>query len=85
MIGLELGEPLPDDMSKWSDADLQKANESVKKIKELGWHQEDFRGANFVRLKGNKIAMIDFESMEEVPPEVHSSPMMQQFQLNTFE
>jgi hypothetical protein len=68
MIGLELGEPLPDDMSKWSDTDLQKANESVAKIRELGWHQNDVRGANFVRLEGNKIAMIDFESMEKVPP-----------------
>jgi hypothetical protein len=67
MIGLELGEPLPDDMSKWSDTDLQKANESVEKIRELGWHQNDVRGANFVRLKGNKIAMIDFESMKKVP------------------
>jgi hypothetical protein len=68
MIGLELGEPLPDDMSKWSETDLQKANESVAKIRELGWHQNDVRGANFVRLKGNKIAMIDFESMQKVPP-----------------
>jgi hypothetical protein len=67
MIGFELGEPLPDDMSKWSNIDLQKANESVQKIRELGWHQNDVRGANFVRLKGNKIAMIDFESMEKVP------------------
>jgi hypothetical protein len=68
MIGLELGEPLPDDMSKLSDTDRQKANESVAKIRELGWHQNDVRGANFVRLKSNKIAMIDFESMEKVPP-----------------
>jgi hypothetical protein len=68
MIGLELGEPIPDDMSKWSDTDLQKANESVQKIRELvGWHQNDVRGANFVRLKGIRIAMIDFESMEKVP------------------
>jgi hypothetical protein len=67
MIGLELGEPLPDDMSKWSDADQQKANETVEKIRELGWCQYDVRGANFVRLKGNEIAMIDFESMEKVP------------------
>jgi hypothetical protein len=68
MIGLELGEPIPDDMSKWSDTDLQKANESVQKIRELvGWHQNDARGANFVRLKGIRIAMIDFESMEKLP------------------
>jgi hypothetical protein len=67
MIGLELGEPLPDDMSTWSDTDLQKANESVQKLREIGWYQNDVRGANFVRLKGSKIAMIDFESMEKVP------------------
>ena len=68
MIGLELGEPLPDDMSTWPDGDLQKANETVERIRERGWHQTDIKGANFVRLKGNKIAMIDFESMEKVPP-----------------
>jgi hypothetical protein len=72
MIGLELGELLPDDMSTWSDTDLQKANESVQKIRELGWYQSDVRGANFVRLKGNKIAMIDFESMEKVPHAAHA-------------
>lgn len=69
MIGLELGEPLPDDMSTWSDTDIEKANESVKRVRELGWYQTDIRGSNFVRLKGNnKIAMIDFESMEKVLP-----------------
>jgi hypothetical protein len=72
MIGLELGEPLPDDMSTWSDADRQKANDSVQKIRELGWYQDDVRGANFVRLQGNKIAMIDFESMEKVSAADHA-------------
>jgi hypothetical protein len=66
MIGLELGEPFPDDMSTWSDTDREKAKESVQKIKELGWYQEDVRGLNFVRLRGNKIALIDFESMAKV-------------------
>lgn len=73
MIGLELGEPLPDDMSTWSDGDLQKANETVERIRERGWHQTDIKGANFVRLKGNKIAMIDFESMEKVLPATNHS------------
>lgn len=66
MIGLELGDRLPDDMSTWCEADLQKANETVSKIKALGLHQTDFRGSNFIRLRGNKIGMIDFESVEEV-------------------
>ena len=68
MIGLELGEPLSDDMLTWSDTDKRKANETVEKIRELGWRQKDIRGANFVRLRGNRIAMIDFESIEKVPP-----------------
>ena len=77
MIGLELGEPLADDMSEWPDVDLQKANETMKKIRELGWHQKDVRGANFVRLKAldqeDRIAMIDFESMDRVSPAHNSS------------
>ena len=71
MIGLELGEQLPDEMDDWPDEDLQKAHETMNKIEELGWIQTDVRGANFVRLHspdGNKsyIAMIDFESMERL-------------------
>ncbi|KAL3933864.1 MAG: hypothetical protein SGARI_003606 [Bacillariaceae sp.] len=71
-IGLELGEPLPDDMSVWSPTDQKKANETIKKIEEFGWTQTDVRGANFVRLKAKAesneatIAMIDFESMERI-------------------
>lgn len=67
-IGLELGEPLPDDMSNWPDSELEKANETIRKIRELGWEQQDVRGANFVRLKDGQIAMIDFESMKKVLP-----------------
>ena len=73
LVGLELGEPLPDDMSTWDEADVQKANETMEKIRELGWYQEDVRGANFVRLKGalgqaDRIVMIDFESMKKEEP-----------------
>ena len=69
MIGLELGEQLPDEMNCWPEEDLHKAHETMEKIEELGWIQTDVRGANFVRLQspdGNKsyIAMIDYESME---------------------
>ena len=72
MIGLELGEQLSDDMGDWPDEDLQKARETIEKVEKLGWIQTDVQGANFVRLHspdGNEsyIAMIDFESMEEIP------------------
>ena len=33
MIGMGLGEPLPDDMSEWPDADIQKAKKTVEKIR----------------------------------------------------
>ena len=71
MIGLELGEQLPDDMEDWPDEDSNQAYETMEKIEELGWIQTDVRGANFVRLHspdGNKsyIAMIDYESMESL-------------------
>ena len=65
-------------MSEWPDVGLQKANETVERIAELGWYQKDVRGANFVRLKGasgqeDRIAMIDFESMERVASAHNSS------------
>jgi hypothetical protein len=66
MIGLQLGEQLPDDMSKWLKQDCKSAMDAMKKINDLGWEQEDMRGANFVRLTGAdgvvRIAMINFES-----------------------
>jgi hypothetical protein len=67
MIGLQLGGQLQDDMSTWSEEDCKGAQDTIEKVKELGWEQEDVRGANFVRLTGSdgvvRIAMIDFESM----------------------
>jgi hypothetical protein len=69
MIGLELGEQLADDMTEWSEEDLHKADTTIAKIRELGWCQKDTRGANFVRIRGEKtdwVAMIDFESMERI-------------------
>ena len=73
LIGMELGEPLPDDMTEWAGADRKKADETVYQMKEHGWHQKDVRGANFVRLKGDRIAMVDFESMERVVSELTNS------------
>lgn len=77
LIGLELGEPLEDNMSDWPEKDRQEARETMEKIRELGWYQQDVRGANFVRLKGldqkDRIAMIDFESMDRAPPAPASS------------
>ena len=73
LIGMELGEPLPDDMTEWAEADRKKADETVYQMKEHGWHQKDVRGANFVRLKGDRIAMVDFESMERVVSELTNS------------
>jgi hypothetical protein len=67
MIGLQLGEQLQDDMSEWTEEDRKCAEDTMEKVKELGWEQEDVRGANFVRLTGldgvARIAMIDFESV----------------------
>lgn len=73
MIGLQLGEYLHDDMSTWDLEDLEKANETIAKVAAHGWVQRVVRGSNFVRLcNGGKswIAMVDFESVEEIEKEV---------------
>ena len=67
MIGLQLGEQLPDDIKDWPHEDWKKACESIEKVKKLGWIQTDVRGANFVRLHspdGNEsyIAMLTAEA-----------------------
>jgi hypothetical protein len=71
MIGLQLGEQLEDDMSKWSKEDYKSAEATMKEVEKLGWEQEDVRGANFIRLTGpdniKRIAMIDFESVRPAP------------------
>ena len=56
-------------MSAWDPEDLEKADETIAKVAALGWVQRDVRGSNFVRLRNGEkywIAMIDFESVEEV-------------------
>jgi hypothetical protein len=71
VIGLQLGEPIDEDeIEDWPKEDQIKMEETIAKVRALGWEQEDHRGTNFVRLvdqDGEKrIAMIDFESLVPV-------------------
>jgi hypothetical protein len=71
MIGLQLGEPIKKDyIEDWPEEDQLKVKETMAKVKELGWKQEDPRGTNFVSLVDRdgikRIAMIDFESLVPV-------------------
>lgn len=65
-IDMELGSVMPDDFSdpKWtSDDSIRMRDKAVEAVGNLGYEQEDMRGANFIRLhKSGCIAMIDFES-----------------------
>jgi hypothetical protein len=76
MIGLQLGEQLEDDMSKWTEEDYKSAEATMEEVEKLGWEQEDVRGANFIRLTGpdniKRIAMIDFESLRPAPESYRS-------------
>ena len=71
-IGLEEGDPMPDDFDEWEKEHLEKLTETSERIEKLGFIQRDMRGRNFVLLKKNNlrdkesIAMIDFESMERI-------------------
>ena len=65
-IGMELGQPMDDDIEEWTQVDRQKLKETIAKIKEEGLKQNDLRGANFVRLDNGDIAMIDFEDVVEI-------------------
>ena len=57
---------MDDDIENWAEADRQKRRETIAKIKEEGFRQNDLRGANFVRLDNGSIAMIDFEDVVEI-------------------
>ena len=65
--GLQVGEPMENDMKSWSEEERNSAAVSLEKIRELGWIQNDCRGSNFVRLwmeDGSwSIAVIDLEEM----------------------
>ena len=65
-IGMEVGEPMDDDIEKWAEEDRERLNDTIAKIKEEGFEQNDMRGTNFVRLDSGYIAMIDFEDVVEI-------------------
>ena len=54
---------MPDDFIEWDPHDIEKRNKTIKAFEEKGFKQTDMRGANFVRLDGGHIAMIDFEDV----------------------
>ena len=66
-IGLQLGQQInEDDIGLWSDADQEMLATTLSVLAARGWYQDDYRGCNFMRLKGTdgkeRIAAIDFES-----------------------
>ena len=65
-IGMEVGQPMDNDIEKWAEADKEKMRKTIAKIEEKGFEQTDCRGANFVRLDNGSIAMIDFEEVVEI-------------------
>ena len=65
-IGLEVGQPMDYDFEKWVEADKENMRETIAKIEEKGFKQDDCRAANFVRLDNGSIAMIDFEAVVEI-------------------
>ena len=67
-IGMEVGVPMDYDFEKWDEADKEKMRETIDKIEEKGFKQDDCRAANFVRLDNGSIAMIDFEAVVEISP-----------------
>ena len=70
-IGMELGEPMPDDFDKWSDEQLEELDLLKEDVRKRGYVQGDDKGRNYIRLTGRKdtkpqIVMIDFEMFEKV-------------------
>lgn len=74
MIGMQLGEPMPDNFDDWDSVDLARREAAVSAVEALGWRQTDFRGSNFVRLPSTNnsddsasyIAMVDFETFRKL-------------------
>ena len=66
-IGLQVGEPMPEDIDSWTEEERNRAALSLEEIRKFGWVQNDCRGSNFVRLTREdgswSIAAIDLESM----------------------
>ncbi len=64
VLGLELGAPLPDDFSQWTEQQLRERDEAVLALRRAGYEQEDFEGRNFVVLPStNRVAVVDLESV----------------------
>eukprot|EP00978_Attheya_sp_CCMP212_P015137 scaffold38938_cov59-Attheya_sp.AAC.1 len=61
---------MEDDFDKWSAAETKSSNETVERIKALGYMQRDNRTCNFVCLDSGHVAMIDFEDVVKIerPP-----------------
>ena len=65
-IGMEVGQPMDNDIDKWADEDKEKMRKTIAEIRNKGFKQNDLRGDNFVRLNSGYIAMIDFEDVVEI-------------------
>jgi len=65
-IGMEVGQPMDNDIDSWVDEDKEKMRETIAEIKNEGFKQNDLKGANFVRLNSGYIAMIDFEDVVQI-------------------
>ena len=64
VLGLELGKPLPDDFSLWTEQQLRERDAAVLALRRAGFEQEDFEGRNFVVLpSSNCVAVVDLESL----------------------
>ena len=64
VLGLELGKPLPDDFSQWTEQQLRERDAAVLALRRAGFEQEDFEGRNFVVLpSSNCVAVVDLESL----------------------
>ena len=67
-IGMEVGQPMDNDIDNWADEDKEKMRKTIAEIKNKGFKQDDLRGANFVHPNSWCIAMIDFEDVVEISP-----------------
>ncbi len=66
LIGMEVVEPMDYDIENWAEEDRERLKDTIAKIKEEGFEQNDMKGTNFVRLDSGYIAMIDFEDVVEI-------------------
>lgn len=66
LLGLQLGRPLPDDLSRWSPAHKQQRAAALAALRAAGYEQTDADARNFVLLRGDdgreRVAVVDLES-----------------------